>query len=485
VHVAAIDRAVRPRSRKPRLEVSRQTGSYALVFAEYVPPYMGSDRRLFDLISNVDGWRTEFAVVPPLRVLVSGKRIEDGLKLRCERHLGKAVEESFALGRPAHYLRLAPALRLLWASGLLPLAYLCSILSFLVQSIRLIHRCKPDLVVAGHPSYLCGLVAVLAARIAGVSVLLDYPDAWTPLAVETAQLRPSGLTARILLALEAFIAQRADRITSITAELAEYIRGTMRATAPIAIVGNGGDDRLFRPGTPAISRKRFKIPEDHAIAAYSGRLEAWSGTEALLETIKLVIARRPNTTFVIIGDGNHAQRLRECINAEGLDGNVVFAGYRPFAEMPALIGLADLAIIPFPRTPTTDVCAPIKLYEYLLMKKAVITTALRGIRESVSAKHVHFVEDTSAASLAEAVLTLLENAAYRADLAANGYQLAKARLTWDRIAAQFAIEMRKAQLLRVPRWARARDRRRTIAAVTTGSVLPAPIPVAQPKRAQA
>jgi glycosyltransferase involved in cell wall biosynthesis len=425
---------------------------------------MGSDRRLFDLMAHIESWRIEFAVVPPLRVLASGDRIEEGLKARCDRHMrpSSATADDNTPNFPAHYLRLPQCLRRLWSTGLLPVAYALSIPVFLIQASRLIARCKPDVVVAGHPSYLCGLVAVVASRLARIPVLLDYPDAWTPLAVETAQLHPQGLTARILLALEAFIARKADRITSITAELASYVRNTMRAKAPIRVVGNGGDDSIFRPDADVISRQRFGIPVDHAIAAYSGRLEAWSGTEALVETIKLVTTKRPKTTFVIVGDGNAARKLRQSIHAEGLDVNVIFAGYRPFTDMPALIGMADLAIIPFPRTPTTEVCAPIKLYEYMLMKKAVITTALRGIRESVSARHVHFVEDTNAAALAGGILTLLDDPAYRADLAAHGYQLAKKQLTWKILGAKFALQMRAAAGLRAWQGANARHRRRVV-----------------------
>ncbi len=406
---------------------------------------MGSDRRLFDLMSNIEGWQVGFAVMPPLRVLICGERAEEALRLRLEYHSGSAATAAkrCAPNSQVYHFKLTPSLRYLWRLGFSPVAYACTVPTLVVEALRLIRRSKPEVVVAGHPSYLCGLVAVLSARIAGVPVLLDYPDAWTPLAIETAGLRPLGLTARILYALEAFIARQADRITAITAELADYIRNTMKAEAPITIVGNGGDDRIFAWDTPPADRASLDIPSDHTTVVYSGRLESWSGATALAETIKLVVARRRKTTFVIIGDGTAAQTLRQAIRAEKLEAHVVFLGYRRFVEMPRLIALADLAIIPFPRTPATNVCAPIKLYEYMLMKKAVITTDLPGIRESVSEDHVHFIADLDAQTLAGAVLELFENTDRRRDLAHRAYELATAQLTWRSIAMQFSAEMRK------------------------------------------
>jgi glycosyltransferase involved in cell wall biosynthesis len=434
-----------PSRRGYRSSSRARGGSRALVFAEYFPPYMGSDRRLFDLMSNIQEWQVDVAVVPPLRVLICGEGTEEALRLRLEYHSGSAVTvpESCARDRDVYYLKLTASLRRLWNVGFSPLAFACTVPNLIIQAVKLIRRSKPDVVVAGHPSYLCGLVAVLAARLAGVPVLLDYPDAWTPLAIETAGLRPLGLTARILYALEAFIAGQADRITSITAELADYVRNTMKAEAPITIVGNGGDDGVFVWDTPPADRASFNIPSDHTVVVYSGRLESWSGAAALVETVKLVVARRQKTTFLIIGDGNAAQTLRQAVRAEELEAHVVFLGYRPFAEMPQLIALADLAIIPFPRTPTTDVCAPIKLYEYMLMKKAIITTELRGIRESVSEEHVHFISDLEAQTLAGAILELVDDTDRRRDLAHRAYELATARLTWRSIAVEFSAEMRK------------------------------------------
>ncbi len=441
-----------------RLSTSRgRAGRSALVFAEYLPPYMGSDRRLFDLTNNLRGWRVAFVVIPPLRALVSGDRAEEALRRRCDWFRGSHLPEKCGApseeARPdpgAHYLRLGALLWNLWRVGPLPVAYACTIPGLIVQSVRLIRQAKPDLVVAGHPSYLCGLVAVLAARIAGAPVLLDYPDAWTPLAIDTAGLSPSSATARMLFAIESFIAQRADRITAITAQLAEYVADVMKATAPIAIVGNGGDDLLFVSDTEPMPRAALNIPADHAIAVYSGRLESWSGTAALAEAIKIVTTQRPKTTFLILGDGNAADLLRRAISAEHLEGHTVFAGQRPAAEMPRLVALADVAIVPFPRTLTTEVCAPIKLYEYMLMKKAVVTTSLAGIRESVSGDHVHFIAEPTPGTLSGAILSLLDRPGYRAALAHRGYELAKKSFTWDLLGAQFAIEMHKAANAHLP-----------------------------------
>jgi glycosyltransferase involved in cell wall biosynthesis len=56
--------------------------------------------------------------------------------------------------------------------------------------------------------------------------------------------------------------------------------------------------------------------------------------------------------------------------------NVEIAGPRPYADIPTIIGGFDVCMIPFRLSPLTADVNPIKLYEYLLAGKPVVSTAL-------------------------------------------------------------------------------------------------------------
>lgn len=414
------------------------TGRRAIVFAEYFPPYMGSDRRIFDLVSRVKDWGFEFAVVPPLRIL--GGRCEDALEEYFQRHFIDGVVEDESGGIHGHYFVLPLWLMRMWRRLPLPLSYAITLPYLVARAVAYLRARKPDLVVVAHPSYLCGAVGLLAARLAGIPSLLDYPDAWTPLAIETANISPVGATARILDVLERSIARSAQRIVSITRGLEGYVRN-LGAKCAIHIVANGADPSKFDAGIVTSARAELGYDEDDEVVLYSGRLEPWSGVHSMVEAITEICRIRPNARFMFIGDGSAAQDLIDEVREHSLQDRVAFLGFQRYARMPQLIAAADIAIVPFPHTPTTEVCSPVKLFEYLLMRKPVITTDLPGIREAVNEEHVVFVSDLSASELRNAVLHLLENPERRRQMQEAGYELCRRHYAWEALAERFAQAM--------------------------------------------
>lgn len=404
-----------------------------LIFAEYFPPYLGAERRIFELARNMRGWTPTFCVIPPLRILAG--------------HSESALEEYYRLFQHSHsverevdgmrgvYLRIPSALRRLWALSM-PVAYVLSIAHFLVQAVSHIKRARPQIIVAAHPTFLCGLVALLAARVTGTRFVLDYPDAYTPLAIETAGLRPNGLQARLLRMIESFIARASTRCISITQALAPYIR-EMGYTGEIAVVGNGGNGRIFDRARVrrADARAQYGLDPTRPIIVYAGRVEAWAGVEALPAMMELVHASVPDAQFIFAGDGLELRNLEAEMKRRGLEQIIRLFGIRPYEEMPAFIATADVAIVPFPDTPVTRPCSPVKLFEYMLMGVPVIASDLPGIRESVEGT-VPLVPNEPA-PLANAIIRLLSSRSEAAEIAEHGYALAVKSHTWEKLADQY------------------------------------------------
>jgi glycosyltransferase involved in cell wall biosynthesis len=411
---------------------------FALFFAEYFPPYMGSDRRIFDLARSLKNWSVEFAVIPPLRIL--GGRCEKALTEYFQRHFIDGIVEDESSGIHGHYFLLPMVLMKAWRHLGLPLAYALTVPYLVRKAVEHIRYRRPDVVVVAHPSYLCGIVALIAAKIAGVPALLDYPDAWTPLAVETAGISPRSPMARILRVLEALTARAAKRIVSITDGLTEYVRA-LGATCPVDSVPNGADHKHFDLERVQSARHSLGYAPDDEVVLYSGRLEAWSGVDEIAMSIASVCAVRPNAKFLFVGDGSAAERLQADIASLCLNERVRFVGFQRYAMMPSLVAAADITIVPFPKTPTTEACSPVKLFEYMLMKKAIITTNLRGIREAVDERHVMFVEELTGGSLSKAILRMMDDRDFRRSLEDASYDLCRQRYTWEALAGRFSHSM--------------------------------------------
>lgn len=414
---------------------------FALFFAEYFPPYMGSDRRIFDLARSLKDWSVEFAVIPPLRIL--GGRCEEALTEYFQRHFIDGIVEDESGGIHGHYFVLPSFLMTAWKRFGLPVAYAMTIPYLVRKAAAYLRERRPDVVVVAHPSYLCGIVALTAAKIAGIPALLDYPDAWTPLAVETATISPKSATARVLHVLETFTARSAKRIVSITGGLTEYIRG-LGAKCPVDVIANGADHRHFDLETVESAREALGYSAEDEVVLYSGRLEPWSGVDDIALSIASVCAVRPHAKFLFIGDGSAAQQLQKDIVDLQLQRHVQFVGFQRYGRMPSLVAAADIAIVPFPKTPTTEACSPVKLFEYMLMRKPIITTDLRGVREAVDERHVVFVNSLASTELTRAIVALLEDRAKREALAAESYGHCIASYTWEALAERFSDSMRAA-----------------------------------------
>ena len=168
----------------------------AVVFAEYFPPYMSSDRRLFHLIEDLKRWDCDVVVTPPLRCMTG--LCEDALKGYAENFRPPA--KPLRLGNlHGSYLVVPNMLYRLFPKNifLLPIAYALTIPILTIEAIRILKARNPELAVIGHPSFITGVVATLAARFCRVPLLLDYPTRGRRCA-ETAGAKHGGFLEHVL-----------------------------------------------------------------------------------------------------------------------------------------------------------------------------------------------------------------------------------------------------------------------------------------------
>lgn len=408
----------------------------ALIFAEYLPPYLSSDRRIFELARNLVTWRAQFCVLPPIRIL-GGHREEAALAQYFEANFpASGASRRMVSGMEAHYLPIPHVLRRFWKKWM-PLAYALSLPYYVLQGYMFVRSQRPDVIVLAHPSYLTGVVGRLVAWLHRLPVVLDYPDAWTPLAIETSGIRPGGLWARLLYFLERRVVRSVDHVVSITYSLIPYIRA-MGCKAKETVVANGADPAMFRPerGNREQLVRAHAIPSAAQIVLYAGRFERWSGVDDFVGLVAKVAAVVPDVVFLVVGDGSGLERLRLEIDHAGLAPNVRFLGLCSYEDMPQIIGSADIAVVPFPLTAATVPCSPIKLFEYMLMNKPIVATNLPGVAESVE-NTVRLVSEPLNENFCKALVELLEQPDVAADLARRGRELALRSHLWPNLSKKF------------------------------------------------
>ncbi len=135
---------------------------------------------------------------------------------------------------------------------------------------------------------------------------------------------------------------------------------------------------LIAPISGAAIRKKYGIKEDDIVLFFMGWLYHFSGLKEV--ALELAKAENGNLKFLIVGEGdafNDLQRIREEHN---LQDRVILAGKQPYEEIPGFIAASDICLLPaYPWEKIMHDGLPAKIYEYLAMKKPMISTRLPGV----------------------------------------------------------------------------------------------------------
>jgi len=232
-----------------------------------------------------------------------------------------------------------------------------------------------------------------------------------------------GVRERLLQALEALAARRADVTLGASADLVERAR---RLGAP--------DARLAPVAAPAMPPAEHDRAEVRAQLGASGRplvlavgrLAPQKDYDTLLDAVAGWGRRDPQPLVVVAGSGPERDRLQRVIDGRGLA--VRLLGHRD--DIPDLLAAADLYVL----TSTWE-ARPLVVQEAMRAGVAVVATAVGGVPELVDDAAV-LVPAGDAEAVARAVVRLLEDDDRRRDVAGRG--LARAA-TWpdeDDVARQ-------------------------------------------------
>ena len=117
-------------------------------------------------------------------------------------------------------------------------------------------------------------------------------------------------------------------LTYNTVETAEFARRSRISS----------DDREILRARLAITTERVLL--------YCGNLLELKGVGDLLSAFARYAKEDPGTTLLLAGSGREESRYRRFVQAEGLEGRVIFPGFVPRDELPHFYAIADLLVLP-------------------------------------------------------------------------------------------------------------------------------------------
>jgi glycosyltransferase involved in cell wall biosynthesis len=197
----------------------------------------------------------------------------------------------------------------------------------------------------------------------------------------------------------------------------------------ITVIYEGVNPR-FRPASPeaiAAVRARYGLPEHFIL--YVGTIEPRKNLTALLEAFHYLLATH-DLRLVIVGKKGWLyegffRRLREL----GLEGQVIFTGYVPDEDLPAIYSAADLFVFP-----SLYEGFGLPVLEAMACGVPVICSNTSSLPE-VAGDAAFLVDPADVRALAGAMEQALTDEHLRSELMAKGLERAR-WFTWEKAAAK-------------------------------------------------
>ena len=248
--------------------------------------------------------------------------------------------------------------------------------------------------------------------------------------------------------MQRLVARRVGHIFATTLRLADDLI-TLGADPSGTHVAHDGVRRERCEGIPDRDGARELIgwQKDSFIVGYVGRLQTMAmdkGVGLLVEAL----AKVDGASITLVGGPDDMAEgfKRHWIELGQDERRFLYAGQVAPERVPVYLSAFDVCAMPFPFTTHFAYHAsPIKLFEYMASRRAVVASDLPSIREVVTdGESALLVPPGDVDALAAAITRLRDDPSLRERLANNAYALVMERYTWDARARAILDAIRRA-----------------------------------------
>jgi glycosyltransferase involved in cell wall biosynthesis len=229
---------------------------------------------------------------------------------------------------------------------------------------------RVDVVYASSTPLTTGAAGWLVAFVKRARFVFEVRDLWPESAIVAGVLK-RGVLVRLIERAERFLYARADNLVALSEGIREGIVERGGDASKVALVPNGTDDwTIDQPIRPTAS---FPLDTDrYFVCTYVGALGRWNSLETLLESARLLDGSR--VRFLIVGDGDHRDALRQQAETLGLT-NVVFHGAIPKKQVLEYLAASHLCVLCTWPDPFLGTVLQNKIFDYMAAGRPVAAAA--------------------------------------------------------------------------------------------------------------
>jgi glycosyltransferase involved in cell wall biosynthesis len=254
-----------------------------------------------------------------------------------------------------------------------------------------------------------------AARIARIPIVA-VSHGWT------------GVTWRVRMyeGLDRLVLRCMDRVVGVSAAQAERVRRAGVAFERVVVIRNAVEPAAFAAPDPTYAqrlRDLFPSPPRQIVGA-AGRLSPEKGFDQLIEAAGLICRERSDIGFVIFGDGPLRESLTRQIATNGLEKQVILAGFHN--DVTRFLPHLDAVVLP-----SFTEGLPVVLLEAFAAGVPAVATAVGGTPEVLEeGQSGYLVPAGDTALLAGRIHELMSDDKRRRDMGLHGQRRVQAEFTF-------------------------------------------------------
>lgn len=225
---------------------------------------------------------------------------------------------------------------------------------------------------------------------------------------------------RLYVLLERMAVRFSEKIITISEdERREYLKRGIGNEKKVVTIYNGIDLERF-PGNGGKVRGELGITGVVPLVGFVGRLEEVKGPQLFMEAAAMIKIERPQTHFLIVGDGPMKGELMKMAQAIS---HLRFLGHRE--DISDVIAALDLLLIP-----SLNDGFNLAAVEAMASYKPIVATAVGGLPEVVGDGGI-LVRPDDRDGMAQGTLRLLNSSQLRMEMGERGRKRAEVLFDWN------------------------------------------------------
>jgi glycosyltransferase involved in cell wall biosynthesis len=297
---------------------------------------------------------------------------------------------------------------------------------FFINVVKILKNKKPDLLYIRNP--VNNFSAVLLSIYLKIPLVLEFNSSSVWISKNWRKSRPNYFTK----IAEEINLMGAWRINVVSGVLKNKLVENGISPDKIAINPNGVDLTQFNPHIDPGDVRKI-LPQDRILIGFIGIFGQWHGVITLARSVKLVTEVCPKAHFVIIGGGSLRKEMEDITLKDRVENNVTFVGTIIHDDAPRYLQCCDILV-----SPHEDMAdgspffgSPTKIFEYMAMGKAIVTTSVGQLEEIFrNGENALVVEQKNPKALADSIIRLIRDKYLCNKIASRAFEDVSKGFTW-------------------------------------------------------